>query len=352
MRDLNSLNPLYRHYRAGKITKREFEGEIFKVILDNLKFFHLFAGDEEESIDYLCWLYPRLSRAIQNYRDTGSPFSVYISAMVRYSTREYRGRQVDHYITEYAAWTARAADLEVRSPEAEYLKSCDKETSAGKRKRPRLRTRQILFLLLKSYYFVSEDFIERVAPFSGVKKEKLIRMVEKLRDSRSRKDEEIRLFQERITTQFYRRITWEKRLKSLLPGSARYERVQNQLERTRKRLEKMRGRFAAIKTNATYKQIAEVVGISPGTVASSLFLLKSVLPRPQSCSQKAEGGVEGEPGDDPGQGVCQTDPGKTETGDQEKGGNYAHHRFQDAADSGGDIFAHTLYGAAEDQHEG
>ncbi|MDR3173568.1 MAG: hypothetical protein LBU19_04895 [Treponema sp.] len=275
MTDLNSLNTLYQEYQNGDLGKRDLEGKIFKVILDNLKTFRLFDGDEEESIDYLCWLYPRLNRAIHNYRDNGASFSTYISALVRCSTKEYQSRRIDHYITEYAAWTAHAVDLEVHSPIPEYLKEEEEEMPTQPRKRSPLKARQILLLILRSYFFLSEDFIERLAPFAGVEKEKLLGMIKKLRDRRSRKEENIRMFQERISTQFYRCIAWEKRLKYLLPDSARYKKIQGQLERARKRLAKMRERFAGIKVDATHRQIAEVTGLSAGTVSSGLYKIKS-----------------------------------------------------------------------------
>jgi hypothetical protein len=285
MQNLGSLNILYRQYQEGTLVKRDFEGEIFRIILANLKSFYLFNGDEEEGIDYLCWLYPRLSRAVENYRNSGAPFAAYIGALVRCSTKEYQSRRMDHYITEYAAWTARAADLEVHSPAPEYLGEEQEEEREEKparlRKLPPLKSRQILLLILKSYFFASDDFIERAAPFTGIEKEKLAQMIDKLRNRRSRKDEEIREFQERISTQFYRCIAWERRLKSLPPESGRYRKIQIQLERARRRLEKMRKRFSRFRVDATHKQIAEVAGVSAGTVSSSLFLLKPYLLNPE-----------------------------------------------------------------------
>ncbi|MDR0641006.1 MAG: hypothetical protein LBG07_00935 [Treponema sp.] len=284
MPDLSSLNVLYQGYQNGDLGKRDLEGKIFKVILDNLKDFHLFNGDEEEGIDYLCWLYPRLSRAIHNYRDSGAPFSVYISALVRCSIKEYQSRQMDHHITEYAAWSAHAVDFEVRSPDSEYLEEEEKPVPLPEP--PPLKSRQLLLLILRSYFFLSEDFVERAAPFTGIEKEKLLEMIKKLRDRRSQKEENIRLFQERITTQFYRCLAWEKKLKYLLPESARYRKIQEQLERARKRLEKMRRRFTGIKLDATHKQIAEVTGISAGTVSSGLHRIKTYWQANQNSRQE------------------------------------------------------------------
>jgi FixJ family two-component response regulator len=49
------------------------------------------------------------------------------------------------------------------------------------------------------------------------------------------------------------------------------------LEKARLRLEKMRKRLSKIRTDATNKQVAEVIGIKKGTVDASLYKLKAKL---------------------------------------------------------------------------
>jgi DNA-directed RNA polymerase specialized sigma24 family protein len=269
MLELSSLNNLFTQYVKGILEKRDFEGLIFKTILQNSRYFYLFDGDEEETIDYLCWLYPRLSAAIKNYKETGASFSGYICALVRCSVKEYLSRRADHYITEYAAWTAQAVDMEARESEPEYPENPEPKVI--------LNPRQVLILLLKSYYFVSDDFLERIAPSIGVEKEKLKKMIEDLRKQRTQREEEIRILKERIHCQFYRCIAFEKRLHAVAQDSIYYEKMQTCLERARGRLAAMRKRLAGIRLDATNQQIAEVLGISKGTVASGLFALRSRL---------------------------------------------------------------------------
>ncbi|GHU92221.1 hypothetical protein FACS189479_00460 [Spirochaetia bacterium] len=270
MQELSSLNNLFKQYAAGILEKRDFEGLIFKVILNNSRYFYLFEGDEEETIDYLCWLYPRLRTAVTNYRETGATFSAYISALVRFSVKEYLFRQTDHHITEYAAWTAQAVDMQVHDSEPEYPE---------KEKEPKviLNPKQILLLLLKSYYFVSDDFLERIAPSIGVEKKKLKKMIEELRDQRKAREEDIHILKERIHCQFYRCIAFEKKLNAASPDSIYYEKMSRRLERARIRLVTMRKRLAGIRMDPTNQQIAEVLGISRGTVASGLFALRARL---------------------------------------------------------------------------
>ncbi|MDR2178333.1 MAG: hypothetical protein LBP20_09895 [Treponema sp.] len=280
MENFSNLDALYQNYTEGVIDQRELEGKMFRIILENARSYHWFNGSEEDSVDYLCWIYPRLSRAIRHFKDSGAAFSTYIGALIRYSMKEYKTGQIDHYITEYAAWTTHNMDMEVRSPEFSYpepegREENEEESPPQTASLNLFKSRQILLLILKSYYFASEDFIERIAPYTGVNPEALKLMIDKLRFNRSRKEEEIRLFQERITTQFYRCISWERRLKILTPESTRYGVVKTQLERARKRLTGMRRRFSKFRLDATHRQIAEVTGISTGTVSSSLSTIMS-----------------------------------------------------------------------------
>jgi hypothetical protein len=297
MQNILALNELYHQYVGGGLGRKEFEGIIFRIILKNTQYFYFSDWDKDEYIDYLCWLYPRLSNAIDNYREKGYSFSTHIIALVRYSAKEYRSRQADHYITEFAAWTVHAADMEVRSREPEYSAAAAGPSSAGRPERsfsgrpvetaevPQENTlvdnpRQILLLLLKSYYFVSDDLIKRIAPAIGMEAEKIKVMVEKLRNWRTRRDDAIRVLQERIVCQFYRCIVFERRLRGAAEGSLRREKLTKSLKRARERLTSMRKRLAGIRVDATNQQVADLLGITKGAVASNLYALKNRYMQP------------------------------------------------------------------------
>ena len=102
------LSDLYQEYVMCKIRKKELEGKIFQYLLDNQERFHIFKGNSDRWNEYLSWLYSRLSRAIDLYRDMGSSFDAYITSLVHRAAKEYRCRETDHYVTEYTCWQARA----------------------------------------------------------------------------------------------------------------------------------------------------------------------------------------------------------------------------------------------------
>jgi hypothetical protein len=204
---------------------------------------------------------------VENYRNRGSSFDAYIRSLVRWSAREYRSREADHLTTEYACWNAKARDTFACSQEPDYPEQPPPL-------KPVSNPRQVLVLLLKSYYFVSEDFISRVAPAIGIKEEKLSRLIEELRKRRVKREEEIRTLQERIYTQYYRCLTLEKRINAAPEGSAYQERMKQYRERAEKRLAGMRRRLGSIRLDPSNRQVAEVLGIPKGTVDSNLHAVK------------------------------------------------------------------------------
>jgi hypothetical protein len=130
-------------------------------------------------------------------------------------------------------------------------------------------------LILKCYYLLSDDFIERAAPVVGLKSSQLKLMVEKVRKQRIHHDDRLHSLRERIYCQFYRCVILEKRLKVTPANSIHAAKLKSRLERSRTRLEKMRKRLAGIRIYASNLEIAATLGIPKGTIDSNLYALKA-----------------------------------------------------------------------------
>ncbi|MDR2740434.1 MAG: hypothetical protein LBB68_11475 [Treponema sp.] len=282
MKDSLPLTELLNRYSKGLISKKDLEGHIFKFILDNYQQFHPYGWNKEDYMDYLCWLYPRISRAIENYQDTGASFDAYINSLVHWGSKEYRALETDHHIAEYACWKAKALDDA----------ACHEEGDAYSEPKPAFNSvsnpRQILVLLLKSYHYLSPDFLDRISPALNIDKEKLGQLIEGLRMLRLRREEEIRELQERIHSQFYRCIVFEKKLKLALPNSSRHEKMKRCLTRGQKRLESMRKRLAGMKTVASNRQVAQILESAKGTIDAHLYSIKAKGKKYEDKSVKEE----------------------------------------------------------------
>jgi len=271
MQILFTLNELYADYSAGLLSRKDFEGSIFKTIKENVHCFGLVGWNREDSDDYISSLYPRISRAIDAYQETGSSFESYIGSMVRLTAREYRSRQMRSYCEETAAWIAHLPEMYVSENEIEY----DEQAMAEAENSMQLTTpRQLLILILKCSNHISSDLLEKMAPKLGLEPDVLNEMVEHLKQKHEKRAISILALREKINSQFYRCILYEKKLQTLLPESPLAQRLKKQLRAGRSRLERTRQNLARARLDPSNSQIAELLGITKGTVDSVLYKLR------------------------------------------------------------------------------
>jgi len=272
-----SINELYSRYKSGKIKRAEFEGNIYAYLVNNQDKTCVSHWKSDEYEDYISWFYPSLHKAIDSYNETGSSFEAFMHKFILVSSKEYHVRVTTRNVIEYSAWSARVPDLYAREEAPVYMH--EKTESVIKQliidKKGRKNTRRILALILKCYHYVSDDFIDKISSVIGIDKNQLKEMVIAIRRVRQKRDDEIYQMKERIYRQYYRCIIYEKRLLLIQENTVIYNKMLIRLEKARRRLENMRARISKIRTDASNKQVADVIGIKKGTVDSSLFKLKA-----------------------------------------------------------------------------
>jgi DNA-directed RNA polymerase specialized sigma24 family protein len=277
------LTDLYRLYHTGGLPKDRLEGLIFQHLLGSFEQFRIFSGNRDRWDDFISWLYPRLARAVDLYREQGSSFDAYITRMVNSAAKEYRCREADHNVTEYVCWRAKAEENLLLDSEPEYLDG-NKNASIPDDINPR----QILFLLLKSYFFVSEDFVKRVSLAIGMNAGMVQNVIDELRQLRSKKEADFMNFRERIHCQHYRCLAYQKRMQNAQPGTEYHERMMYRFQRAQKRFLSMKKRLRGMRMSASNRMIADVLGIPRGTVDSSLFAIKNRLAQKNETNQDKE----------------------------------------------------------------
>jgi DNA-directed RNA polymerase specialized sigma24 family protein len=269
-----SLNYFYSQYSKGKLERSKLEGLIYIHLIENQGRTRLYMWNRVEYEDFISWFFPRMQKSIDTYCKTASAFESFIYTILHVSAREFRVRSVTNSVTEYSAWSARIPDYYAHEDLPAYLTE-KVQSSLSFENCKRKNVKQLTVLILKCYYYVSEDFLDRLLPETGIDRKKIMEMIEKIRILRAKHDDAIYHFKERIHCQYYRCIVYEKRLSYLSENMSAYAKLKIKLEKARERLDKMRKRIASIRTSATNKQIAEVIGISKGAVDSHLFTLKN-----------------------------------------------------------------------------
>jgi predicted metal-dependent hydrolase len=271
------LNELYSNYAQRLISRGELEGAVYQYLSKNRDKINLVNWTDDEYEDFLSWFYPRLHKAIDSYRDTGASFDSFINTIFNISAKGYRLKTITKAVTEYSAWSIQLPELYASEYTPDY--SCEsteenqlhEDTYIKIRKNPK----QLLALILKCYRYVSDDFIDRIARHAEIDREKIKELLEEVRVIREKRDNEIYLMKERIYSQYYRCIVYEKRLSFTTKDSNAYLKLKMRLEKARRRLEKMRKRMAKIRTDATNREIAQVIGISKGAVDAGLYRIKT-----------------------------------------------------------------------------
>jgi hypothetical protein len=276
-----SINNLYSQYKNGVIGRNDFEGLIYKNLARSKSKFVSCILTQDEYDDFLSWMYPRIHNAIDAYKEPGASFEVYLATIIRVAAKEYRIRKITENVTEYAVWTVRVTEQYANDEAPFYLQEHNKKTKnkatppAAAAVKRRNNPRQLLMLALKCYRYVSDDFIDRIALKTEIDKDKLTEMFNKISAIRTERDAEIYSMQERVSSQFYRCIVYEKRLSYLPENSFAWMKMKLRLEKAWKRHERMRKRLASIRTDPTNRQVAQVMNISKGTVDSGLYALKT-----------------------------------------------------------------------------
>jgi RNA polymerase sigma factor (sigma-70 family) len=271
-----TINEIYSEYLLGNVKRDAFESIIYTYLINNKEKTSIKHWKQDEYEDFISGFYSNIKKIIDSYENTGSSFEAYLYSFIIVSAKEYNVRTTTKAVTEYSTWSARIPDMYVHEePPAYKINSAKKELTKmitginGKKNR-----RRILALVLKCYYYVSDDFAYKIAALTGIDAKELIEKLNKIRKIRQNKDDRIFLLKERIYCQFYRCIVYEKKLELMRENTFAYEKLYRRLDRAKQRLDRMRKRIKKIRTDATHKQIAEVIGISKGTVDASLYRLR------------------------------------------------------------------------------
>ena len=266
------LSDYFCLFKNGTINRKELEGKIYHYLLSNPGRYNIFQKNDDRWSDFLSWLYSRLSRAVDIYKETGSSFDAYITGLIHGAAKEYRSREADHSYTEYVCWQARAEEMKLFESEPEYFKPLKMKISPDD-----LNPRQLLFLLLKSYYCATDEMVSYVAKINRLQKEDIRKMIDEIRVKRMDKELEYKELQERLHLQYHRCLSYQKRLSHAQPGTDYHFVLGDRLKRAKKRFASMKIRLGKIRQTASNRLIAEILGIPLGTVDSGLSSLKNRL---------------------------------------------------------------------------
>jgi len=267
------LDTLYDQFVKGELDRTDFESRIYIHIANNMQRFRLATIREDERTEFLAWVYPRLSEAVETFRDTGSSFDAYIHNRISWGILDFKIESAERKTMERAYWTERSCEFTCE-PEEEYCRVEEAESKKQKAGPVLSNPKQVLALALKCCFFVSDDFCEKIAPSLEVDAQELRQRMERLRVVAAERALRRSELEERAASLYYRSVVLAAKLASAPEDSKRRSKCELSLNATRKRLDSVRSRISRIRLDATNREIAAELGVPKGTIDSGLYFLR------------------------------------------------------------------------------
>jgi hypothetical protein len=268
------LANFYQRYKAGNMTARDLEAGIFEYILRSYSNeYGLYFGDRCERIDFLCWVYPKMRTAIERYDSAYASFDAYVASTLRYSYRNYKSMGKKRAAEEDACWKASGdGGQDVRDTETD-CREAESPPGAYRVKSPKLA----LLVLLKSYYYVSDELAGKAARALGIAPEVLGGMIDTLHGLQLKKITKLQKLTNAVHCLYFRCLNYERQLSDRHESPQRRALLSRRLERGRTRLADMRKRLRSARIEATNSNLAKVLGVPKGTIDSRLASVKNRL---------------------------------------------------------------------------
>ncbi len=264
MEDEKPLQALLDQFRNGYIDRRTLEGRIFSHLKRYPGRFKLRYLNEEERIDLLLTLYPRIARGIDRYEERGSCFDGYVSALISWGYRTALRQNQQRDQLETFLWSTKTEEA-VQEPTLSF-----KDVNEREIQRPK-NPRQVLILTLKCCLYISDDFAGRIARAVGMEKSELWLTMEKLKEKATQRIERRQFFEEKVGAYWCRILTVESKISG---GDEAAERLKEELVDLHKRHDEALKRLEHCESSPSNKEIAEILGIPKGTVDASLYFIK------------------------------------------------------------------------------
>lgn len=313
-----NLNKIAEQVNAGKLAPQEGLDRILEDMLNYPWFYGIQNLDEELRSDLVLRLLERGPGFFSRYKSDSGQFVTYFSTLVRYQVRDamrcrhlkeineknvselsrieyenslskYNSQEYSYRLSNFKPYFPGRQDKAPFRPKHVILqeeRTEQKKTAAenagqyskareifpatkknilninGKYCKKNLFEKTTLVLALKSCYYLTDDHIEGVSTLCGIPKEKLIEIVEELKESVSKREEKIMRAQKARDRSFQLRLKIEEELEDL-PENARKEELLKNLQLHTKN---WNSRNSMLKTQSyhpspTNRKIAEVLGL-------------------------------------------------------------------------------------------
>lgn len=280
--DTHPLTTAVRRFRAGHMTWDEFVARSIPAIHATLT--RVFRCDQDVRCEVVSEFYPRLRRVVDDYRDGGAPFEAYLSRSVTNCYRSMYRR------------TRRRNDCEVLFCDdhdyAEEIAAPEKTSSLRAEPRPRhgvtmLRTetrtrdavrRQMLYVLCQNVPLMDDAECERYAAMFDLPVAYVGALQSYVQQTNVERSRRRTTYRERRDRHYAAMLRCERDREQARDEWQR-DRLEEQARHHREQWNYYRHRLSRQTVTLTHRDVARLLGVSKGSIDSSMAYLQARLAR-------------------------------------------------------------------------
>ncbi|MFP4180426.1 MAG: hypothetical protein ACLFSA_10270 [Spirochaetaceae bacterium] len=233
--------------------------------------------DADDAGDFFCYFFPKIPKLVEQYRDTGSSFEVYLHVHLLWAIKGYakklKARRYEETLTTYNTfWEVHENPVEIPAPRAdvpERLQSLYKISREGELTSTMWKQR-FIFLILREAEYLDHYYIEKIVNATGLNRKWLLNCVVTLKERMKKRKRRLESLRQKRNHWFYRYYLLQLRLSDTYdPEKRQY--LFRQLSLSHDRFTRATERVMRMHAHPTNQDISEVLNVPKGSVDSGIY---------------------------------------------------------------------------------
>lgn len=254
--------------------------------------YRLALHDEDTRSDYIAWLYPKLSRIIEQYTPGKAAFKTYLSWVVRLTfktfCREYYGREARQQVFMVEEQTRILSEMADRANRNEWndmhydRRAANSNTyplipenEPNTKKRKQIAARKIMLLACKSGNALDDQIIANIAKNTGMTEAYLNSKLDCVRQRWMLSVDRMRVLREKRFECYLRAQKSLMEMKQVDQNGSRYAYLEHEYRYCTRRIAELAQQSRKLQCAPSNRFLAGVLGMCRGTVDSTLASVKN-----------------------------------------------------------------------------
>ena len=291
---MEKLSDTVLSYKKEKsvLNKENAVNAMVEYLYLNLSRYRLALHDEDTRSDYITWLYPKISRIVEQFNPEKAGLRTYLNWVVHLTFKSFcrdlygkEARQQVYLMEEQTRilsemadransgqWQETLSDTGLSYPDTLRARNNKNGTSSKKQE---LTSRKLLLLACKSGYALDDQLIAKIVHKTGMNEDDLRNQLNFVRQRWMLSLDHVRELREKRYGYYLRAQKSLLEMKNVTSDSTRYAYLEREYAYCIKRVEYLKNQGERLHTAPSNRFLASVLGMCRGTVDATLASVRN-----------------------------------------------------------------------------